>query len=98
MNRMTVRQGDIVYLSKDGELLPPALMSSYDVRIALMKLADYEDKEEERLKELHEMYEQGKFDGAMEVIYESDIQFLKNGGAKLLSKGICCESKREWRK
>ena len=98
MNRMTVRQGDIVYLSKDGELLPPALMSSYDVRIALMKLADYEDKEEERLKELHEMYEQGKFDGAMEVIYESDIDLLKNGGMELFDKGICYESKREWRK
>lgn len=43
MNRITKRDGDIVYMVKDGELLAPRALSGQEVRQVLQKLADYED-------------------------------------------------------
>ena len=43
MNRLTKRDGDIVYMVKDGELLAPMAMSGQEVRQVLQRLADFED-------------------------------------------------------
>lgn len=43
MDRLTKREGDIVYMVKDGELLAPVALSGQEVRRVLQKLADYED-------------------------------------------------------
>ena len=48
MDRLTKREGDIVYMQKDGELLAPVALSGQEVRQVLQKLADYEAVEEVR--------------------------------------------------
>ena len=50
MERLTYRENDIVYIKKDGDLLAPVHLSSFDVRKALERLADYEDAEEQQKK------------------------------------------------
>lgn len=50
MERMTYRENDIVYIKKDGDLLAPVNMSSFDIRKALERLADYEDAAEQQEK------------------------------------------------
>lgn len=49
MDRLTKRDGDIVYMVKDGELLAPVALSGQEVRMVLQKLAEYEDE----IAELH---------------------------------------------
>lgn len=48
MERLTKREGDIVYMVKDGELLAPRALSGQEVRQVLQKLAEYETAEEVR--------------------------------------------------
>ena len=43
MNRLTKRDGDMVYYCKDGSHIAPMAMSGQDVRQALQRLADFED-------------------------------------------------------
>lgn len=43
MERLTYRENDIVYIKKDGDLIAPVNMSSFDIRKALERLADFED-------------------------------------------------------
>ena len=50
MDRLTKREGDMVYMVKDGELLAPRALSGQEVRQVLQKLADYEDEAERREK------------------------------------------------
>jgi len=50
MERLTYRENDIVYIVKDGELIAPVNMSSFDIRKALERLADYEDMQYTQIK------------------------------------------------
>lgn len=43
MERLTKREGDIVYMVKDGELLAPVQLRGQEVRMVLQRLADFED-------------------------------------------------------
>ena len=43
MDRLTKREGDIVYMVKDGNLLSPVALSGQEVRQVLQRLAEYED-------------------------------------------------------
>lgn len=83
MQRLTVRDGDIVYFKKDGALLPPAIMSSYDIRMALMRLAELEEKIE-RMEQMREAYLE-KYtirNNGVSCSYP-DIQFNEDGGFNL---------------
>ena len=87
MQRLTVRDGDIVYFKKDGALLPPAIMSSYDIRMALMRLAELEEKIE-RMEQMREAYIE-KYtirNNGVSCSYPN-IQFNEDGGFTLELEG-----------
>lgn len=46
MERLTVRKGDIVYYVKDNDMIAPVNMSGFDVKQALSRLAELEDRTE----------------------------------------------------
>lgn len=46
MERLTVRKGDIVYYVKDNDMIAPVNMSGFDVKQALNRLAELEDRAE----------------------------------------------------
>lgn len=64
MNRLTKRDGDIVYYCKDGNHIAPMAMSGQDVRQVLQKLAEYEDNaitvnEEQIIQAFYAGYQNG---------------------------------------
>jgi hypothetical protein len=58
--RLTERKNGLVYYKKDDRLYQSVLMENFDIYKVLMRLAYYEDKEEERRLELNEHGEKEK--------------------------------------
>ena len=87
MQRLTIRNGDIVYFKKDGALLPPAIMSSCDIRIALMRLAELEEKFE-RMEHLANEYVEkyATRNNGVDCAYPN-IHFNGDGGFTLEMEG-----------
>lgn len=57
--RLTERKTDL-FITKDDRLYQSVLMENFDIYKVLMRLAYYEDKEEERRLELNEHGEKEK--------------------------------------
>lgn len=62
MERLTERKGDIVYMKKDGELIPPANMSGQEIRKVMLALSFWEETYHEFLNPLFDYFENEVFE------------------------------------
>lgn len=96
MNRLTKRDGDIIYMVKDGELLAPRALSGQEVRKVLLRLAEHEDKIDELLLAMNT---QNAWIGSYRhALYESEnnVHFMYDEYGKLYkeNKQLMAESVR----
>lgn len=55
--RLTKQKGGIVFYTKDGQLIAPVNMSSFDIYKVVQRLAEYEDAAEQKANVKHCMTE-----------------------------------------